>query len=203
ELETDKVTLEVNAPAAGALQSIAAEEGATVEVGALLGVFSAGAAGEAAPAAKAEAPKAEAPKAEAPQASPAAAAGSKNLDPAAAHRTGGKITKADLMAFLEGSAVGDLGPAVRKLVEENNLDPAVIPASGKDGRLTKEDVINFLEGKTQPLAAPAKAPAPAPAPAAPAPAPSAPAAAGKREERVRMPKLRQTIARRLKEAQNT
>ncbi len=204
ELETDKVTLEVNAPAAGALQSIAAEEGATVEVGALLGVFSAGAAGEAAPAAKAEAPKAEAPKAEAPQASPAAAAGSKNLDPAAAHRTGGKITKSDLMAFLEGSAVGDLGPAVRKLVEENNLDPAVIPASGKDGRLTKEDVINFLEGKTQPLAAPAPVQAKAPAPAAPAAAaPSAPAAAGKREERVRMPKLRQTIARRLKEAQNT
>ncbi|WP_193367080.1 2-oxoglutarate dehydrogenase complex dihydrolipoyllysine-residue succinyltransferase [Pelagibius marinus] len=209
ELETDKVTLEVNAPAAGALQSIAAEEGATVEVGALLGVFSAGAAAPAAKTAapKSAAPKSEAPKSEAPKAAAPAAGEAKKLDPAAAPRTGGKITKADLMAFLEGAAVGDLGPAVRKLVEENNLDPAVIPASGKDGRLTKEDVINFLEGKTQPLAAPApaQAKAPAVAPAAPAPAaPAAPAASGvKREERVRMPKLRQTIARRLKEAQNT
>ena len=205
ELETDKVTLEVNAPAAGTLQSIAAEEGATVEVGALLGVFSAGASGSA-PAAKAEAPKAETPKAEAskPAPAPAAATGgaAKKLDPAAAPRTGGKITKADLMAFLESQAVGDLGPAVRKLIEENKLDPAVIPATGKDGRLTKEDVLNFLEGKTKPIAAPAAPAAKASAPAAPAPA-AAPSSSGKREERVRMTKLRQTIARRLKEAQNT
>ncbi|GAB4360339.1 MAG: 2-oxoglutarate dehydrogenase complex dihydrolipoyllysine-residue succinyltransferase [Kiloniellaceae bacterium] len=202
ELETDKVTLEVNAPAAGTLQSIAAEEGATVEVGALLGVFAAGGAVGEKPAPKGEPAGAEAPKAEAPKpaAAPAAAPGGgvKKLDPAAAPRTGGKITKADLMAFLESQAVGDLGPAVRKLIEENKLDPAVIPATGKDGRLTKEDVLNFLEGKTKPLAAPAK-PA-APAPAAPA---AAPADSGKREERVRMTKLRQTIARRLKEAQNT
>ncbi len=215
ELETDKVTLEVNAPAAGTLQSIAAEEGATAEVGALLGVFPAG--GAAAPA-KAEAPakapeKSPAPapaptetKTEAPQAAPAGE-DSKKLDPGAAPRTGGKITKSDLMAFLEGAAVGDLGPAVRKLVEENDLDPAVIPATGKDGRLTKEDVVNFLDGKTKPLAAPASAPAApaAKAPSAPASAPGASpeASGGKREERVRMPKLRQTIARRLKEAQNT
>ncbi|GAB4233104.1 MAG: 2-oxoglutarate dehydrogenase complex dihydrolipoyllysine-residue succinyltransferase [Kiloniellaceae bacterium] len=211
ELETDKVTLEVNAPAAGALQSIAAEEGATVEVGALLGVFSAGAGGAAAPAKAPETAQASA-KAEAPQAAPdapapaAATGGAKDLDPAAAQRTGGKITKADLMAFLEGAAVGDLGPAVRKMIEENGLDPAIIPASGKDGRLTKEDVINFMEGKTQPLAAPTKAAAAKapPSPAAATAASAAPAAAaGKREERVRMPKLRQTIARRLKEAQNT
>ena len=199
ELETDKVTLEVNAPAAGTLKSIAAEEGATVEVGALLGVFAAGAA----PAktevpAKVEAAAAAPVKTETPRPaveSAAPAGDAKKLDPAAAPRTGGKITKADLMTFLESSAVGDLGPAVRKLVEENGLDPAVIPASGKDGRLTKEDVLNFLEGKTRPLAAPAKAPAAAPAADA--------SAAGKREERVRMTKLRQTIARRLKEAQNT
>ncbi|WP_367576126.1 2-oxoglutarate dehydrogenase complex dihydrolipoyllysine-residue succinyltransferase [Pelagibius sp. 7325] len=211
ELETDKVTLEVNAPAAGTLTSIAAEEGATVEVGALLGVFSAGASGSA-PAAQAETPKAEAPKqesagAEAPKAAAAAAAapagdGAKKLDPAAAPRTGGKITKADLMAFLESAAVGDLGPAVRKLIEEKQLDPAVIPASGKDGRLTKEDVLNFVEGKTKPLAAPAKPAAPA-ASASPAGAPSSASSGGKREERVRLTKLRQTIARRLKEAQNT
>ncbi|HEY9548363.1 MAG TPA: 2-oxoglutarate dehydrogenase complex dihydrolipoyllysine-residue succinyltransferase, partial [Kiloniellaceae bacterium] len=132
---------------------------------------------------------------------PPAGAAARKLDPAAAPRTGGKITRADLMAFMEGAAAGDLGPAVRKLVEEKGLDSAVIPASGKDGRLTKEDVLNFLEGKSQPLAAPAaavKAPA-----AAPAPATTDAPAAGKREERVRLTKLRQTIARRLKEAQNT
>ncbi|MEQ8355287.1 MAG: 2-oxoglutarate dehydrogenase complex dihydrolipoyllysine-residue succinyltransferase [Kiloniellaceae bacterium] len=212
ELETDKVTLEVNAPAAGTLKSIAAEEGATVEVGALLGVFAAGAAGEApAKGGKAEGEKAKsaAPvKSEVPEKSEAAptaaAAGVRKLDPTAAPRSAGKITKAGLMAFLEGSAVGDLGPAARKMVEENELDPAVIPATGKDGRLTKEDVINFLEGKTKPLATPAAPPAKAPAEAKAPAATAAPAAGGeKREERVRMPKLRQTIARRLKEAQNT
>jgi 2-oxoglutarate dehydrogenase E2 component (dihydrolipoamide succinyltransferase) len=214
ELETDKVTLEVNAPAAGTLASIAAEEGATVEVGALLGVFSAGASGSAS-AAQSETPKQEAPKQEAaraespktaaaPAAAPAAPSGdgAKKLDPAAAPRTGGKITKADLMAFLESAAVGDLGPAVRKLIEENQLDPALIPATGKDGRLTKEDVLNFVEGKAKALAAPAKPAAPA-APASPAAAPSTASSGGKREERVRLTKLRQTIARRLKEAQNT
>jgi len=207
ELETDKVTLEVNAPTAGTLKSIAAAEGATVAVGALLGVFAAGAgaAAAAAPAGKTEVPAkvqaAAAAPVETAAAEPAAApaaGGARTLDPAAAPRTGGKITKADLMAFLESSAVGDLGPAVRKLVEENRLDPAVIPASGKDGRLTKEDVLNFLEGNAKPLAAPASAKAGTPAPAA-APA----AVSGQREERVRMTKLRQTIARRLKEAQNT
>jgi 2-oxoglutarate dehydrogenase E2 component (dihydrolipoamide succinyltransferase) len=207
ELETDKVTLEVNAPAAGALKSIAAEEGSTVEVGALLGVFAAGAGTPAVKdSAKTEVPARVEAAAAAPvkteAAKPAAEAapstgGTRELDPAAAPRTGGKITKADLMAFLEGAAVGDLGPAVRKLVEESGIDPAVIPASGKDGRLTKEDVLNFLEGKAKPLAAPAPAPAAAKAPSSPA------AVSGKREERVRLTKLRQTIARRLKEAQNT
>src|SRR3546814_18990743 len=102
------------------------------------------------------------------------------------------------MAFLESAAVGDLGPAVRKLVEEKGLDPAVIAASGKDGRLTKEDVLNFLEGRSQPLAAPAAA---VKAPAA-APVPAAAPAAGKREERVRLTKLRQTNARRRQDAEN-
>src|SRR3546814_14737725 len=78
-------------------------------------------------------------------------------------------------------------------------DPVVVAASGKDWRLTKEYVLNFLEGRSQPLAAPAEA---VKAPAA-APVPAAAPAAGKREERVRLTKLRQTIARRLKEAQNT
>eukprot|EP01093_Parvamoeba_rugata_P015743 TRINITY_DN559_c0_g2_i6.p2 TRINITY_DN559_c0_g2~~TRINITY_DN559_c0_g2_i6.p2 ORF type:complete len:374 (-),score=103.94 TRINITY_DN559_c0_g2_i6:73-1041(-) len=89
-----------------------------------------------------------------------------------------------------------LPPAVRKLVEDNNLDPAAIPATGKDGRLTKGDVMNYLAGG-------------APAPRAAAPVAAAPAAPKPErelrdgEERVKMSKLRQTIARRLKEAQNT
>ncbi|GAA0588634.1 2-oxoglutarate dehydrogenase complex dihydrolipoyllysine-residue succinyltransferase [Caenispirillum bisanense] len=180
ELETDKVTVEVPAPASGTIQEIVAAEGAEVSVGALLGVIAEGAVA-AAPAAKKEAPKAEAPKAEpakaaapapAPAAAPAAAAGGKaNLD-------------------------YPLAPAVRKLVEENNLDAAAIPATGKDGRLTKEDVLNFLSGGKK---------------AAPAAAAAAPAGvvwtegrdAGEREEKVKMTRLRRRIAERLKEAQNT
>lgn len=155
ELETDKVTVEVNAPAAGALKEIIAKEGDTVGVGAKLGVIEAGAAGKAAAPAK-EAPKAEAPKAEAPKAAaPAAPA------PAAASNS---------------------GPAVNKMLAENpQVNPAAIQGTGKDGRLKKGDVIAALEGDgmgTSP-------------------------AAGPREERVKMTKLRQTIARRLKESQNT
>ena len=99
------------------------------------------------------------------------------------------------------AAVADapLAPAVRKLIEENNLDPAKIKASGKDGRLTKEDVLTHLE---KAAAAPEKSPAPKIAPSTPA-APPAPAAAGAREERVKMTRLRRRIAERLKEAQNT
>jgi 2-oxoglutarate dehydrogenase E2 component (dihydrolipoamide succinyltransferase) len=176
ELETDKVTLEVFAPAAGVLREIKVDAGQTVEVGAVLGVIGDGAAAPK-PAAK-EAPKA--PAKEAPK--PAAAA-----EP--------------------------LSPAVRKLVEENNLNPAELKASGKDGRLTKGDVLAFLESRGRPTTDAAAMPAPAPAapsPAAPAPAaptpPPAPAAArptGPREERVRMTRLRRRIAERLKQAQNT
>jgi 2-oxoglutarate dehydrogenase E2 component (dihydrolipoamide succinyltransferase) len=201
ELETDKVTLEVNAPAAGVLSEIKAAEGATVEVGAHLGVVLAGAAA-AAPAAAETGEPAPTP-CEAGKPAPAEqptggreASLKDRFRPELAPRTGGKITKADLLSFLEESTVGKLGPAVRKLVEEKGLDPAVIPASGPDGRVTKGDVLDFLEGKTQPLQAPAP---PAPATAVPA----APAAAGPREERVKMTKLRQTVARRLKEAQST
>ena len=184
ELETDKVTLEVNAPAAGVLTEIAAAEGSEVEVGALLGAIAEGeaAAGpEAAPAAEAEAVPAAEP---APEPAPEPAVG---LQPAP---TG---------------AVGPLSPAVRKLVEDNDLEPSAIPATGKDGRLLKGDVLAFLESA---VAAPtAAAPAPAPAPAAPAPAAPAaqfpPRPAGPRQERVRMTRLRRVIAERLKAAQNT
>ncbi|TDQ82191.1 2-oxoglutarate dehydrogenase E2 component [Dongia mobilis] len=103
-------------------------------------------------------------------------------------------------AAAESAATDGLAPAVRKLVEENGLDPAAIPASGKDGRLTKGDVIDFLEKRK---AAPAAAPAPAPA-AAPAPVvPHVPRDLAPREERVPMSRLRRRIAERLKQAQNT
>ena len=156
ELETDKVTLEVNAPAAGVLSEIVAKDGDTVGVGALLGNIAAG--GAAAASAPAAAPaKAASP---APVAAPATAASS-------AH-----------------------GPAVNRLAAESGVNPAAVAASGKDGRVTKGDM----------LAAIALGPAVA-APVAMR-APSAPDDAS-REERVKMTKLRQTIARRLKEAQNT
>ena len=165
ELETDKVSVEVNAPAAGTLTAIAAEAGSEVEVGAVLGVIMSG------DGAAAVAPAAEASPA-APAPSPAA----------------GEIT---------------LSPAVRKLVEDEGLDPALIPATGKDGRLTKGDVLNYMKsgGAAAPAVAPASAPVPASAEAPSVQIPAKPA--GPREERVRMSKLRKVIASRLKEAQNT
>jgi len=169
ELETDKVTLEVNASTAGVLSEVVVAAGENVEVGALLGRIAEGAApSKAAPAkpAPAKAAPAPGPAAPAPTAkSPAAAA---------------------------------LSPAVRKLIEDNKLDPAAIAGTGKGGRITKEDVLAALE---KPAAVPAVAVA-APAPA-PAPASGPPAEAGAREERVRMTRLRRRIAERLKEAQNT
>jgi 2-oxoglutarate dehydrogenase E2 component (dihydrolipoamide succinyltransferase) len=184
ELETDKVTLEVNSPAAGTLQEIVADVDATVGVDALLGVIAEGAAPakKAEPAekpaeAKAEAAPAPAAKEEAPKAAPA---------PAAAPAAAGT------------HEVKTLSPAVRKLVEDNNLDPAKIKPTGKDGRLVKGDVLAAIEAGT------AKASASAPAGVAPAAAgPLPPRADDPREERVKMTRLRQSIARRLKEAQNT
>ncbi|MGE0256693.1 MAG: 2-oxoglutarate dehydrogenase complex dihydrolipoyllysine-residue succinyltransferase [Alphaproteobacteria bacterium] len=183
EIETEKATLDIAAPAAGTLAEIVVLEGAEAEVGAVIARIAAGAAAPA---------RAAAPRPAAPAAAPAAA-------PSAT----------------SGGASQPLSPAVRKLVEENGLDPAAIAPSGPGGRLTKGDVLAFLETRTAapapaPAAAPRQAapaqPAPATRPAAPAPtqAPSAPRAPDPRgEERVRMTRLRQTIAHRLKEAQNT
>ncbi len=162
ELETDKVTVEVNAKAAGTLAEIKVPEGENVAVGALLGSIGEGGAATAAKPAPA---KTEAPKPAAPQPAAKPAAGDAKL-----------------------------APSVQRLVEENKLDPKTIPASGKDGRLTKGDVLSRMESG-------AKAPQ---APAAPQPsAPSGPRAQAAREERVRMTRLRKRIAERLKEAQNT
>ncbi|MDA1326546.1 MAG: 2-oxoglutarate dehydrogenase complex dihydrolipoyllysine-residue succinyltransferase [Proteobacteria bacterium] len=168
ELETDKVTLEVNAAEAGTLTEIVAAEGSEVEVGALLGIIIAGAAAVAA----ASSPAA----AKAPEPAPAAAVADTGSD-----------------------ADASLSPAVRKLVDENRLDPAQIAGTGKDGRLTKGDVLAHMEKGSAP-AAPVAAPPAAPV-AAKAPAPVPADARG--EERVRMTRLRKRIAERLKEAQNT
>jgi 2-oxoglutarate dehydrogenase E2 component (dihydrolipoamide succinyltransferase) len=104
----------------------------------------------------------------------------------------------------EGKDAGKLSPSVRRLVEENKLDPGAIPASGKDGRLTKSDVVGFLgkqpNGGAQPAAAPA---APAPAARAPTPAARPSVPGGRAEQRVPMTRLRQRIAQRLLDAQAT
>ncbi|OSQ39351.1 2-oxoglutarate dehydrogenase complex dihydrolipoyllysine-residue succinyltransferase [Thalassospira mesophila] len=182
ELETDKVTVEVNSPVAGAIAELVVGEGDEVEVGALIAMITEGAAGTSA---KEEAPaEAKAPAKE--EAAPAPREEAKPAAPVAAAAPATQTANAD----------HPLAPAVRKLVEDNNLDASKISASGKDGRLTKGDVLDYLEGgKPAPRAA-------ATAPAAPAgPKPQRNLRDG--EERVKMSKLRQTIARRLKEAQNT
>ena len=163
-LETDKVAVEVPSPVAGIMGAYAVEEGATVNVGAVIGSIDAGTGAAAAPAAAASA---VAP-AVTSTAAPAPVAASENSDL-------------------------PLSPAVRRLVLELGIDPSKIKGTGKDGRLTKEDVIAAAKG----------APAPAATSASTAtPAASAPTGA-RQEERVKMTRLRQTIAKRLKSAQDT
>ena len=188
ELETDKVTIEVPAPAAGVLEAIAAEAGATVDVGALLGAIGgSGASATAAPAAAPAPAKTEVPAAN--------AAGPEPIKP-----TGTTMPPA---------------PSAQKLINESGLNGSDIDGSGKRGQVLKEDVLAALAKPAAPAvaeapavaqAAPASAPAAktAEAPKAPA-APRAPVSAddASREERVKMTRLRQTIARRLKDAQNT
>lgn len=168
-LETDKVAVEVPSPVAGVMGQQVAAVGDTVNVGAVIAVIEAGAGKAAAAAAPAPAAKAEA-------AAPAPATA------AAAEEHGDGVTT--------------LSPAVRRLVLEHGVDPTKIKGSGKDGRLTKEDVL--AAASTAPDAA-----APAPAPAAAVAAPAANGAPGRREERVKMTRMRQTIAKRLKSAQDT
>ncbi len=163
ELETDKVTLEVNAQSAGTLSEILAEAGANVEVGALLGRIDGAGAVAAKPTAK---------PAAAPAPKPAAATPERQPEPKPAPRPAA-----------QPAAEPPLSPAVRKLVAETGVKPAEIEGSGKGGRLTKGDVLAHLEKPE------AKAP-----PAGPV--------ADRREERVRMTRLRRRIAERLKEAQS-
>ena len=163
ELETDKVTVEVNASVAGTIAELAVEEGASVQVGGVLCHIEAGAAGAAAPK---------------PAAAPAAPKAAPAPPPAAAAPAGANLAAS--------------GPAARKLAEEKGVSAASIQPTGKDGRATKEDV----------LAAISSIPAAA-APAAKPAAPTGPRLKADREERVKMTRLRRTIANRLKEAQNT
>ena len=178
ELETDKVTVEVPAPSAGVLTEIAASDGAEVAVGALLGSLD-----ESATASAAAAPQAEVLAAPAPEPAPAPVPAASESD-------------------------GKLSPAVRKLIDDNKLDPAAISATGKKGQLTKGDVEAFIAkgGITAPAAAkpaPARAMSTAPTSGTVPTAELPPRAEDPREEIVKMSRLRQRIAQRLKEAQNT
>ncbi|MCJ2134666.1 2-oxoglutarate dehydrogenase complex dihydrolipoyllysine-residue succinyltransferase [Methylobacterium sp. J-026] len=200
ELETDKVTLEVNAPAAGQLGEILAKDGETVEPGALLGsIVEAGAAaggGKKAAAPKAVAETKTESRSEAPKAETGKADSGKAEAPAQESSAGYGNHGAAASPAAQQRPTGDNGPAVAKLARESGVDPSGVNGSGKDGRVTKGDMLGALAKGPAP-AAPAKEARPA-LPRAP----SAPDDAS-REERVRMTKLRQTIARRLKDAQDT
>ncbi len=185
ELETDKVTIEVPAPAAGVLSEIAAKDGETVAVGALLGQIKEGAGAAAAKSA-------------------AAATGrpdqkSSTTTPINAAEEEPKLRvppKADAEPKSKAAPEAPLAPSVRKLSAESGMDVSAVPGSGRDGRVTKGDMMAAIErAAAQPTPV-------AQTSAVQARAPSPPDDAA-REERVRMTKLRQTIARRLKDAQNT
>ena len=184
ELETDKVTVEVPAPAAGVLEEIVAKEGQTVTIGAVLGSIKEGAGGATAPAAKDSSKDKSTPAAagrpdQKTETTKPIAAGADPIKP----RSGNE----DRVATDNAQA-----PSVRRLGAESGVDPAAVSGTGKDGRVTKGDMLNAIE----------RGPSSAPAPAAQMRAPSS-ASDAEREERVKMTRLRQTIARRLKDAQNT
>ena len=160
DLETDKVVLEVPAPAAGVIKELKAQNGATVTSGQLLAILEEGAAATTAPAA--------------PAARPAAKSSAKEEPVAAA----------------KSASAEKLAPSVRRLVEEHKLDAGAIEGSGRDGRITKSDVLSHLAPKPPAVAATSQAPALGPS-------------AGRGERRVAMTRLRTRIAERLIQAQST
>ena len=178
ELETDKVTVEVPAPAGGVLSEIIVKEGDTVEVGALLGAIAAGDGAEVAPSPKAAAPKPAEPAAE-PK--PAAEAVALKREP---------YVRAEIAPTSMPPS-----PAAKKLLEETGLDADQVAGTGRRGQILKGDVIAAAAETLRETPREPKPPAPPRAPVTPDDA--------AREERVRMTRLRQTIAKRLKDAQDT
>jgi 2-oxoglutarate dehydrogenase E2 component (dihydrolipoamide succinyltransferase) len=195
-LETDKVTVEVPSPSNGILTEQLVKEGDTVAVGVVIARIDVGATAASAPAKEAaaattnQAGAGETPALRGDEVAPVA-------EPEVAQREA------------EEDHITTLSPAVRRAVLEYHVDPTSIRGTGKDGRLTKDDVIAAAEARSAPAEAGAQAPqakVPAPAeakPSAPGPRPSPGSVGERREERVKMTRLRQTVARRLKEAQNT
>ncbi|MBV8685544.1 MAG: 2-oxoglutarate dehydrogenase complex dihydrolipoyllysine-residue succinyltransferase [Alphaproteobacteria bacterium] len=188
-LETDKVAVEVPSPVDGVMGDQVVAEGATVEVGAVIARIESGSGSGAGAGPAAATP---APTAAAPAMTPVNPSGpGENVEVRAeeAHEEeGGPLT---------------LSPSVRRLVLEFGVDPSKIKGTGKDGRLTKDDVLAAAKNREASAPAAAASPPPPPPPSAPAPASVASAPGERREERVRMTRLRQTVARRLKEAQNS
>jgi 2-oxoglutarate dehydrogenase E2 component (dihydrolipoamide succinyltransferase) len=179
ELETDKVTIEVPAPAAGVLADIAAKDGETVAVGALLGQIKEGAA--------------------APGKTSPASTGrpDQKTDTTAPINAAAEEPRPRPQTTAKPADIAPLAPSVRRMAAETHIDVSTVPGSGKDGRVTKGDMMAAIE-----RAASAPTPVAQPAAAVQARAPS-PADDAAREERIKMTRLRATIARRLKEAQNT
>jgi len=179
DLETDKVVLEVPAPAAGLLKEIRLKDGTTVTSGQVLAVIEEGAAASAAPAG-------------ARAAAANTAKGAAGNSPAVMAASGGAVATAATAANPDAAAA-KLSPAAKRVVEENKIDPKAVTGSGRDGRVSKSDVVNFLSAKD--AAAP---------PAAKAPATPVPSARGARaEQRVPMTRLRARIAERMVQAQAT
>jgi len=175
DLETDKVVLEVPAPADGVLKEIKQDTGATVTSQQLLAIIEEGAAAAAAPA------KAEAPAKSAAKAEPAKPASDAPIAPSKASSSEGDDAPA--------KGVGDLSPAGRRVATENKIDPSQVSATGRDGRVTKEDLVNYMRS---------------PQPATPASAPTAKPTPGARpEERVAMTRMRAKIAERLMQSKNS
>jgi len=183
DLETDKVVLEVPAPAAGVLKEIRLKDGTTVTSGQVLAVIEEGAA---ASAASAGAPAAANTSKGATASAPAVTAASRGAVAAAATAANPDAAKSD-------AAAAKLSPAAKRVVEENKIDPKAVSGSGRDGRVSKSDVVNFLSAKDA-----------APPPASKAPAAPIPSARGTRaEQRVPMTRLRARIAERMVQAQAT
>jgi 2-oxoglutarate dehydrogenase E2 component (dihydrolipoamide succinyltransferase) len=185
DLETDKVVLEVPAPMNGVIKEIRIQSGTTVTSGQVLAVLDDASAGASA------------------GAKTTSAANTGGAPVSAAKSSGAGSAKTG--EGESGKDAGKLSPSVRRLVEENKLDPGAIPASGKDGRITKSDVVGFLgkQANGGTAAAPATSAPTSSGASAPAARPSIPATGARTDQRVPMTRLRQRVAQRLVEAQAT